>query len=613
MFIAFLVCSSWAAQFAADFVFRMHDSKGWVGTKTKFDGYSGYIVQLDKNTNLDTFFAEKRERPEVIVMPLDLLTDANVKKIQSLYRPKLYLQGIVVTYSDANNCLDVPFPNADQACYDPAGISWNGDKCDAMISQVYDVPIVYPPESEVKRLEEHIRTYGGKSGIYMRVFMQSRGTDERCLKDDMCQPVGGLSMYGGFEQDMKTPAVWAITSFDTYGIFPYGTVGADYSISGFVAQLAALEAMKGLDWNAAKKPLRFAFFDGEATGYLGSQMFLKDIQSFECQVWDDNKRYCMQPYRINWQFRNLTLDNFDTIVEMRQVANTDTIYAHIMKSEAETKLLEEIRTIEPSIVSAKRGFIPPSSTNSFIKAKKDIKHVVLTGFDDKYPANNRYGSPSDAKYDTKKVTEAAQKLANVLIGLCFGPDTDVNVTVNESIVDGVFYGLVNAPRDSEYLVSRFPGSNIPSDHVSLYPGVYSFYTLNLKQLAVRNILKDSITYNLTDVACESDGDCNNLNTYQDTFLCSFEGKCEAVRLDPHPAYPLAYEWDYDKQKYIIANGTAGLPRFAEANWLSPDLQFITLPAPLTGRVATGVGILLWVGTTLFFGWFWSVTVAKLRN
>ena len=612
MFLALFVGVSVAEQFAADFVFRMHNSKGWTGTKTKFDGHSGYVVELSPDTNIDTFFAAKRERPEVIVMPLSLLTDANVKKIQNLYRPKLYLQGIVVMNSEASNCLDVVFPNADQACYNATGIKWNSDKCDAMISQVYDVPIVFPPQSQLLKLKDHLKKYGEKAGIYMRVFMQSRGTDEKCLKDDMCQPVGGLSMFGGFEYDLNKPAVWAITSFDAYGIFPYGTVGADYSISGFVAQYAALEAMKGLDWTKAKKPLRFAFFDAEETGYMGSQRFLNDIQKFECKKWDDSRTYCLEPYRIDRWFENISLDSFDTIVEMRQVANADNIWAHVNGSTT-SELLKTIQTIEPSIKAPTRDVIPPSSTNSFLKVKKDLPHVVLTGFDDQYPTNNRYGSPADATYDVTKATAAAQKLANVLIGLCFGEGTDVKVTVNSTVVEGLYQGFVNAARDSEYLISLFPNTNLPTDHVSLYPGVYSFYTFNVKQLVIRNGLKDSIAYNVTDQTCESDNDCSNLNQDGSNHLCSRDGVCEAVSLNSYPAYSLAYEWSYDDQKYYMVDTTPGISRFAEANWLNPDLQFTTLPAPLTGRITTGVGIFLWVATTIVLGWFWRKNLDKMHK
>ena len=51
------------------------------------------------------------------------------------------------------------------------------------------------------------------------------------------------------------------------------------------------------------------------------------------------------------------------------------------------------------------------------------------------------------------VFEVAQKLANVLIGLCFGEGPDVKVTVNSTVVEGLYQGFVNAARDSEYLIS----------------------------------------------------------------------------------------------------------------------------------------------------------------
>jgi hypothetical protein len=124
--LLFATLSFSAVQFAADFNFRILDRNGWVGSKTRFAGYSGFAVVLESTTNLDSFFADTRTRPEVIVLPLQLLTKANIDKIQFLYTPKSYLQGIVILGDDnVSVSYDVPFPNADQSYYPPNGYQWN--------------------------------------------------------------------------------------------------------------------------------------------------------------------------------------------------------------------------------------------------------------------------------------------------------------------------------------------------------------------------------------------------------------------------------------------------------------------------------------------------------
>jgi len=446
----------------------------------------------------------------------------------------------------------------------------------------------------------------------MRVFMQSRGTDEECMKAQKCRIIGGLSLFGGFQADLTGPAVWAITSMDAYGLFPEGAVGADYSISGFVALVAALEAFRGVNWTTATRPLRFGFFDGETTGYLGSQRFLREIQEFKCDKYDGDGYRCVQPQRLDMRFRQVSLADIETVVEIRQVASATSLYAHVMESEKELAFVADLRTIAGvGLKSATTNKIPPSSTNSFLRANPQLRHVVLTGFAGKYPPGNSYGSPNDNRYNVARMVASAQSLALILANL-----TGVTLTasVNESVVEGLMSGFVGVPASSDYIQSLFPTSRLPTDHVSLYTGPYGFYRYELKQLVVRKVLMDVVTHNATTVPCIQDSNCSRLrDPFNHTFFCSLDGFCEAVPIAALPAYSLAYEWDTDDERYFIANASAALPRGAEADWLTPDLQFITLPAPLTGRIVTGVGIALWGGTTLLLGLFWRSNLGRLKT
>jgi hypothetical protein len=229
-----------AIQFAADFNFRMLNRTDWSGSKSTFDGYSGFAVVLDPSTNLSSFFEKPRTRPEVLVLPLQLVSKTNIETIESLYTPPSYLQGIVVLGDDnASGSFDVPFPNADQSYYEPNDYEWNTIADGLSVSKTA-VPIVYPPAAVKKSILEHIETYGSRTGFYLRIFMQARANDKQCLKDGTCMFLGGTSLFGSFNASYEGPAVWAISGMDVNGLFPYGTTGADQSISGFVAHVLAL-------------------------------------------------------------------------------------------------------------------------------------------------------------------------------------------------------------------------------------------------------------------------------------------------------------------------------------------------------------------------------------
>lgn len=614
----YLLGLSLSSQFPADFLFRMHDHDGWFGPKTLFDGYSGHLLRIPDDVNLENFFSKPRSRPEVLVIPMALLTVTDLDKIISLYKPRPYLQGFIVIPNDTLVISpDVPFPNKQYSSYQPPeDFKWN-PVATSMVTQKYEFPIVYPPQSEVKNLIEHMKYYGSKAGVYLRIYMLSRGNSKRCLKDESCQFLGGLTLYGSFGKDYgsvneKQKAVWAIASYDSYGLFPYAHVGADYSISGFITLLGAIESFKDIDWTKAKRPLRFAFFDGEEVGYLGSTKFLRDVtEPFNCQKRDGNT--CLQPYRLDFGFESVSPDDFGTVIEVKSVAKAKNLYVHTNRNGKGLNISLPATDSTLSVEMADQSLpgIPPSSVNTFIKKFPDIEHAVLTSYKGKFPTDNRYGSPSDVEYNSDDITKASQTLVKILYDLC-GIDSGNPVpTVNKTIISELMKGFVTNPSSSDYMQSLFPNSRLPTDHVSLYSGPYNEYTLDLKQLVVKEVLADTLATanNVTSIKCTSNDQCSNLG-----LACSSKlGVCINYTMNMHPAYSDAFEWDEDKWEMKVVNESKALPFECEANWDSPDLQYITLPALWTGRITAGIGILLWVVLAILLNIFWNYNLNFLQK
>lgn len=617
MFFALLglsICS----QFPADFLFRMHDHDGWFGPKTKFDGYSGHLLRLPEDAKLEDFFAKKRPHPEVIIIPMSMVTVANIDKIISLYKPRPYLQGFIVLPNESVVISpDVPFPNKKYSSYQPPeDFNWN-PTATSMVIKKYEFPIVYPPQSEANNLLEHMKYYGSKAGVYLRIYMLSRGNSKKCLKDDSCQFLGGLSLYGSFGKDYTSTndkkAVWAIANYDTYGLFPYAHVGADYTISGFIALLGAIESFKNIDWSKAQRPLRFAFFDSEEVGYLGSSKFLRDVtEPFVCKKKDGNT--CVLPYRLDFGFERISPDDFGTVIEIKSVAEAQSLYVHTNHNGKGLDITYPATTDTLSVEKADESLpgVPPSSVNSFLKKFPNIEHAVLTSYKGKFPENNRYGSPSDVKYDEEAVSKASQTLVKILYDLC-GIDSSVNLVpvVNKTIIKELMNAFVTNPSNSTYMQSLFPTSRLPTDHVSLYSGPYNQYTLELKQLVVKEVLADTLasSNNVTQIACTKNDDCSKIG-----LACSRNlGVCINYTMNMHPAYSDAFEWDEDKWEQIIVNESQDLPFECEANWDSPDLQYITLPSLWTGRITAGIGILLWVALAILLNIFWNYNLNFLQK
>jgi hypothetical protein len=439
--------------------------------------------------------------------------------------------------------------------------------------------------------------------------MRARGNDTQCLRDATCAPLGGLSLFGSFDGNFSGRGVWAISSMDASGLFPYGATAADSAVSGFVATLLALESFAGADWSRATRPLRFAFLDAESHGYLGGHRFLRDLTTFECRHPAENGKGCVAPYRASLAFQRVSARELlsSTVVEMIGVAHASKLFAHSRS----TRFVGDLTAITglPMPIQAANSTIglPPSSMHSFIKYNASLEHVVLAGFDEHYPAGNRYGSPSDVHFDVAAVTRAAQTLADVLASLC---NVTLTRRVDNETVRQVMNGFVGIPRHSPFLVNLFPDEEIPSDHVSLYSGPYVGYVYTLKHLVVRALLLDAIADKRTNISCSGENDCAHLG---ENWVCSRAKVCQHAAFFSHPAYSAAYEYNHTHHKPRLVNTSAGLPRGVESNWAAPDLRFVILPAVYTGRIACGIGLLLWAVNAVLFGLFWSNNLQHLKS
>ena len=622
-------------QIPTDFNFRIHERNGWFGPMTKFDGKSGFIRLISTENELNSLLSDKRKNPEVLMISDALLNEKTIDLINSKYHPSTSLLGIFVyTTNTSDSSVASKFPNKQQSAYS-SDFVWNPYGNGEQYFK-YDYPIFYPPKHVSDQLLQYIERDGDRAGIYINLVMKGRGNAEFCLKfygdsDHMCDPIGGTSLYGSFDDKMSgNAAVWLISSMDAFGIAPYGQVGADYSISGFVASLAALDSLKELNWEDAQKTLRFAFFDAEEIGYTGSQRFLAEIDGkFQCKdIQKDetkNVTYCNDPERENLDFMNIKMSEIDSVIEIKSVGlhSSDTeIYAHTQKTDSEKDFVTQINeTLPNSENDLKLQFsddslpgIPPSSTHSFLRLKNDLRHIVLCGHKAEY-INQNIGKLSDNVYDSEYITKAATLTARTLASLCFGDKISTQelneIEANFTLVDGLMYGLVNAPNDSVVIRDLFPNSILATDHVSLYCGVYYGLYYSFKHLLVENILKDTIQTNLTDTNCTYDVNCSDI--YGVDWKCSRDGFCEKSLIRGHPAYSLALEYNKETKKYYVSNTSEELPLYAETQWTKSDIKYVLLPSLMAGRLSIGIGILMWTILSIVCIRLWRYNIELLKK
>jgi len=620
----FLLTSIFAhIQIPADINFRINTRDGWIGPKTKFEGTSGYAVIANSTTVLSTILEAKRKVPEVICIPISMVKKDVLTSIQEKYHPKQFLQAVFV-YPDNNSVTSSAprFPNKNQSCYQ-SDYEWNPYGNGEELFK-YDFPMFYPPKAYGTYLINKIIADGSKAGFFVQVHMYSRGSIENCLEEGLkfgrqCDIIGGLSLIGSFNENLTGKSVWAITNFDSFGIFPYGQIGADYSISGYVTLLSALESLKSLDWKAAKKNLRFAFFDAEETGYMGSSRFINDIKSFDCKTWvNDTSVYCKSPYRTNMEFMNMSIDDFESIVEVKSVGlceNCNTLYAHTMKTANSTDFVNDIKSkvsspLSIQFSSAGTPGIPPSSTHSFIKELPSIPHVVFTGYSSQF-INQNVGKPSDSNYNISYIVNASTTLARTLASLCFDTPDLNSINVNYSIVDELMKAFVEAPYDSQYVRNLLSTYTIPKDHVSLYSNVYKGYSYDLKHRVVEELLKDVIATNVTSINCTYNVNCTKY--FGQYGYCSNAGVCESSKMLGHPAYSMGVEKDETSQAWKVVNNDYRYPLMAESVWSSVDVKYVLLPNYWIGRITFGLSCIVTVSLCIISYMYWNNTMSEIKG
>ena len=184
--------------------------------------------------------------------------------------------------------------------------------------------------------------YPAPWAVALRFYFGPPGlTAPACLAAGSCQPLGGFSAWGWLSQAAAAPGGWnssgapgassaaartrlrlpgvlAAVALDASSLFHPLSVGADGTVSGLVALLAAAEAL-GRTPNASslKRPLLFAAFQGEAWGRLGSRTWAAEAVGggFTCALpvaangSASGRPFCGSPVRSDVNFfalRNAT-------------------------------------------------------------------------------------------------------------------------------------------------------------------------------------------------------------------------------------------------------------------------------------------------------------------
>ena len=274
-------------------------------------------------------------------------------------------------------------------------------------------------------------------------FMGPDGMDSvKCLAGGNCMPLGGMSAWaskGALEggAGASLPIILATAAMDSTALFHDAARGADDSISGLVALLAAADALSGVaPGNLPTRRIVFAAFQGEAYGAIGSRKFVADVANFTCAAHlpatasPIGKRLCLSPLTVDAAFESLTLERIDQVVAVHGVgsrASTGDLTVHRAASPASAALAGLATAAGAALATGASGRLPPTPADTFVAAlPSTAAAIVLTRYDASFE-DAYYRSRFDGaeNVNASRVAEAARVLTQTLCDAAGGASTGV--------------------------------------------------------------------------------------------------------------------------------------------------------------------------------------------
>ncbi|XP_076951630.1 nicastrin-like [Bidens hawaiensis] len=538
-----------------------------------------------------------------------------------------YVAGVLVESQPQNqthftgSSPDDKFPQAKFSPYQNNKFEWNPTGSGIMWGR-YDFPVFLLSESSTQSMQE-IAVKNDNKGAYaaqvtefdlvMQTTKAGTHDSESCLRERTCLPLGGYSVWSALPAEntssssTEKPIILTVASMDSASFFRDKSLGAESSLSGMIALLAAVDALsriEGLD--KLSKQLVFVVFTGEAWGYLGSRRFLLELDQNTDAVNGINN----------------TL--IETVIEVGSVGKgfyqgVKTFYAHAAGvSSATNKTLNAVQkardslgteTIKYSTASGSNPGIPPASLMSFIKQNPHTSGFVLEDFDTSF-TNKFYHSHLDdlSNINSSAIVAAASLVARTLYVLANNntnlSDSSLNsVKVNSSLVDELLGCLLSCePGLSCELVNRYIASSsiCPSHYVGViqgdpakpffgYVGDISRFVWNYMAEKTSGLLKNA-------------GPCSE-NCSQTGGVCikqEIDGKgvCVISTTRYVPAYStrLKYESESDSWSVLPPNSSdpmgAADPVWTESNWNTISLRVYSIQGAAYDRLILACGVIV---------------------
>ncbi|RKP13537.1 Nicastrin-domain-containing protein [Piptocephalis cylindrospora] len=528
---------------------RLLNATGTIGCQSPRNGVSGIVYGVPSDNDLEAFIANPPSGGNhALLLPIRYFVPDTIDRLMKTKK----VSGIIVILSNATRpssySPDVSCPNCEFGMY--AGqntqTQWNPNG-NGLIYRTYDIPIFATSPSHDSTYSALMRAVESNSkggyrtfpmySVEFDAFMYSAYDAPTCLRRGWCAPVGGYSIYStassAISRTDNRPIIMMSTGMNERTFFHDESIGAEAAISGVVGLLAIAEAL-----SRAPAPstghLLFTFFHSEGWGYAGSQRFWSDVEAggtFTCDVpFSKNtpgcpykEAACASPCRRDLDYTHINPDSLNTILELGPIGHmnlppplntSNRFYAHTHTTSApNTALAQALNSsgLRPliNIPSSSQG-LPPSSAQSILRTRPNIRHAVLTDYENPGDRSIWQADLDDVYVPmswesvcsiANSTARAAWSLAQTGGGNGTGIPSSLNV--NCTLVDTLMDCLIN--NFSCPLVRQFTPTNEPvgkTAHYSIFQHRSMDWTTSFVYAYMYNL-----TATVREGSCESVADC----------------------------------------------------------------------------------------------------------
>lgn len=580
---------------------------GPIGCATSRDGVYGFLKLLKTQEDIDKF-ASSNSNPLILVVSSALFTKSNYEKLVK----DEHVKGLLVLRSLGGR-MPESFspssysPNREFGLYKNSKLAWN-PMGDSFANQKFSIPMFALDEVTSEQIlaacfenDENGAQWGAKLQAWMHP--QPSTDPATCLRRRTCAPLGGKSVIAALETIVpERPILLASATTDASAFFHDLAFGASAYQSGTVALMAAAEALARVGAGAGQleKQILFAFFTGEAWGYLGSKRFVTDIaQGFECE--EVSGEHCSSPFRSSLVAKNISIDAITDMVDVSQLGNPErddesgmrTFYLHsdpsISSADDLVADFEFAASGVPRIsVSSDTPWeeLPPSPLQTFLAANPSIRGLVLADHSAEF-RTSYYGSRFDTAdhVDLDGVCRASSVIARALYKRAAPEGTTVppSLSADCDIVNSLYACFENSiVCNTTQMFYNFTNGEIPPP--THYVGVYSERRVDLNTKFMFDWLSNATADHVGD-RCE--GSCVG-------------GSCLAGHcvVNTHTFYYDAISPGFERRDGVFEVVDSSEPLWTESYWHGPNMKIFRMVSPTEDWVVLVGGVAFFTVTTV---------------